>query len=207
MNNFGLTTKEERILRALDSPVKIQEFINKIPINFEEKGDSCMSPRMVLKKNKAHCIEGAMLAALALRLHGEKPLLVDLTASKDDYDHVIAVFKKHGKWGAISKTNHAVLRYREPVYRDIRELVMSFFHEYFNNDTGKKTLRSFSQPVDLSQFDELGWMTSQEDVWYVSEHLVKIKHFPILNKKQIASLKKADKLEIEAGKLLEWNNS
>ena len=112
-----------------------------------------MSPRLVLRNNKCHCIEGAIFAALALRFHGYKPLVVDLTASKDDFDHVIAVFKKDGKWGAISKTNHAVLRYREPVYKSIREIVMSYFHEYANDD-GKRTLRSFSLPVNLSRFDK-----------------------------------------------------
>ena len=104
---FELDEKEEKILRKLDTPKKIQDFLNKIPINFEEKGDTCMSPRMVLKNWKAHCIEGAMLAALVLRLHGQKPLVVDLTATDRDFDHVICVFKRDGKWGAIGKTNHA----------------------------------------------------------------------------------------------------
>ena len=127
---FGFNKKEVRVFRKLNSPKKIQDFLNKIPINFEEKGDTFISPRKILETNKCHCIEGALFAALALRFHGYKPLVVDLTSSNDDYDHVIAVFKKHGKWGAISKTNHGVLRYREPVYSNIRELVMSFFHEY-----------------------------------------------------------------------------
>ena len=124
---LGLEKKELKILRELNTPVKIQEFLNQMKINFEENGDTCMSPRMVLKNRKCHCIEGAMLAALALQINGEKPLVVDLTANNYDDDHVIAVFKKNNKWGAISKTNHAVLRYREPVYNSIRELIMSFF--------------------------------------------------------------------------------
>src|SRR3989338_4812500 len=115
-----------------------------------------MAPRRVLATGKAHCMEGAMFAALALRFHGYPPLVVDLESTKDDFDHVVAVFKSNGKWGAIGKTNHAVLRYREPVYRDIRELVMSFFHEYFISETGKKTLRKHSEPVDLRMFDEKG---------------------------------------------------
>lgn len=110
-----------------------------------------------------------MLAAAALRMHGHRPLVVDLKATEADDDHVIAVFRQHGSWGAISKTNHAVLRYREPVYASIRELVLSFFHEYFLKN-GKKTLRSYSQPVDLSRFDRRGWMTSEEDVWYIPEY-------------------------------------
>jgi len=200
---LGLEKKELKILRELNTPVKIQEFLNQMKINFEENGDTCMSPRMVLKNRKCHCIEGAMLAALALRINGEKPLVVDLTANNYDDDHVIAVFKRNNKWGAISKTNHAVLRYREPVYNSIRELVMSFFHEYFNDD-GKKTLRSFSMPVDLSRFDKFGWTISEEDVWYIPDYLVKVKHFPILDREQIQRLKNADGIEIKAGKIVEW---
>jgi hypothetical protein len=203
---FGLEKKELEILRSLNTPAKIQDFLNKMEINFEEDGvDTCKSPRVVLKEKKCHCIEGAILAALALRLNNHPPLLVDLTAAKKDFDHVITVFKKHGKWGAISKTNHAVLRYREPVYNSIRELVMSYFHEYFM-DNGKKTLRSFSLPVDLSKFDKLGWMTSKEDIWYIPEHLAKVKHFKILTRKHISGLRKADEIEVKAGKLIEWKS-
>lgn len=149
-------------------------------------------------------MEGAMLAALLLRNCGFAPLVVDLTASKKDFDHVIAVFQTAGRWGAISKTNHAVLRYREPVYASIRELVMSYFHEYFNDD-GKKTLRSYSEPVDLSRFDSREWMTSEEEVWYIPEYLARVKHTKILTPSQIARLRKADPIEIKAGKLLEWS--
>ncbi len=198
MNEFN--KKELRILNKLSTPQKIQDFLNRIPVNFEEHCETCFSPRMVLKYNKAHCMEGAMLAAAALRVHGYKPLVVDLTTSKEDYDHVVAVFKQNNHWGAISKTNHAVLRYREPVYKTIRELVMSYFHEYFL-DNGKKTLRSYSLPVDLSRFDKKEWMTSEEDVWYVPEYLEKISHKKILPKK--IKLRKADKIEITAGKLFE----
>ena len=201
----NLTAKEEKIFRELKNPSQIQDFLNKIPINFDYHKDTCMSPRQVLKKGKCHCIEGAMLAALALRLQGRKPLLVDLTASRHDFDHVIAVFKQDGKWGALSKTNHGVLRYREPIYRDIRELVMSFFHEY-TDDKGRKTLRSFSMPIDLSKFDKKGWMTSEEDIWYINDFLAKVKHYKILTRKQIRNLRKADKLEIEIGKITEWKN-
>lgn len=129
--------------------------------------------------------------------------MVDLTAVKRDDDHVLAVFRQHGCWGAITKTNHAVLRYREPVYRSIRELVLSFFHEYFMDD-GRKTLRSYSLPVDLSRFDRRGWMTAEEDVWYIPDHLADVRHFPLLTRAQIATLRRADPTEINAGKLVEW---
>ena len=194
--------EELKMVKKLNSPKKIQDFINSLKINFEEKGDSCRSPRAVLKNKKAHCIEGAILAAAILKIHGFKPLIVDLEANNKDFDHVIAVFKQKGSWGAISKTNHAVLRYREPIYRTIRELVMSYFHEYFL-DNGKKTLRRYSLPVDLSKFDKRKWISSEEDIWYIPEYLTTIKHFNILNKSQIKALRKADKLEIEAGKLVE----
>lgn len=200
---YDLTEKEEGILRKLDTPKKIQDFINQIPINFERNGDTCMSPRRVLRENKCHCIEGAMLAALALRMHGREPLVVDMTASKTDFDHVIAVFKEHGKWGALSKTNHGVLRYREPVYNSIRELVMSFFHEYFD-DKGKKNLRSYTMPVNLKKLDKKNWITNEKNIWFVPNYLIKAKHYKILNRKQIHNLRKADKIEIKIGKVVEW---
>jgi len=196
---------EIKILGSLNTPSKIQDFLNGLNVNFEEKGDSCLSPRMVLKERKAHCVEGAMFAAAALRFHGHKPLVVDLESNKKDFDHVVAVFKKDGCWGAIGKTNHAVLRYREPVYKTVRELVMSFFHEYFLNDGGAKTLRRFSMPVNLSKFDKFGWTTSEEEVWYIPEFLTGVKHYDILTRSQIQSLRRADKIEILAGELVEEN--
>lgn len=202
---YGLTKEELKILKPLNTPSKIQDFINKIPINFEEDRETCLSPRVVLRENRAHCIEGAILAALIFRIHGEKPLLVDLTAVKSDQDHVICVFKKNGFWGAISKTNHYILRYREPVYKSIRELVMSYFHEYFDKH-GKKNLRSYTSPVNLSKFDKLNWATSEEDVWEIPDYLADVKHHPILTKKQIHNLRKVDDIEIEAGKLEEYDD-
>ncbi len=195
--------QELSVLKKLNTPRKIQDFLNKLKTNFEPDGDTCRSPRMVLRKKEAHCVEGALLAASTLRIHGHKPLVVDLTSNKKDYDHVIAVFKKNNFWGAISKTNHAVLRYREPIYKNIRELVMSYFHEY-TTDKGEKTLRSYSMPVNLSRFDKLGWTASEKEIWYIPEYLLEVKHIPILNKSQITGLGKADPIEIKAGKLIEW---
>ena len=203
---YGLNKREMGLFKTLDTPKKIQDFLNKLEKNFEEHGDTFMSPRRVLREKKCQCIEGAILGALILRVHGFKPLVVDLRANSRDLDHVIAVFKQQGKWGAISKTNHNVLRYREPIYNTIRELVMSYFHEYFD-DFRRKNLRSYSMPVDLSIFDSSGWVASEEDLWYIYEHLDNAKHYPILNKKQLASLRKADEIEIEAGKLEEWSKA
>ncbi|RJQ16973.1 hypothetical protein C4573_02835 [Candidatus Woesearchaeota archaeon] len=200
---FGFNDEELKILKSLNTPRKIQDFLNGLKINFEEEGDTCMSPRMVLKTGKAHCMEGAMLAAVALRLQGHPPLVVDLVSTPNDDDHVLTVFKQHGHWGAITKTNHAVLRYREPIYKTIRELVMSYFHEYTLDD-GRKTLRSYSMPLNLAKFDSKNWMTSEENVWYIPEYLDNIPHKKILNRAQIITLRRADIIEREVGKIVEW---
>lgn len=206
MERQSFTKEEIKLFKKLNTPAKIQDFLNKIPVNFEEDGDTCYSPRLVLKNNKAHCVEGALLAASILRFHGHPPLVLDMESTKDDFDHVIALFRKNGFWGAIGKTNHAVLRYREPVYRSIRELVMSFFHEYFL-DSGIKTLRSYTKPIDLKIFDKHDWMTSEEEVWFIPDYLATAPHIKILNKGQINSLRRADEIEIQAGKLTEYKSN
>jgi hypothetical protein len=200
---FGIGKKELKILKKLNTPKKIQDFLNKIRMNFEDDGNTNLSPMSVLEKKTCHCLEGAVLAALALRVNGYPPLLVDLRANDHDFDHVLAVFKQYGKWGAITKTNHGVLRYREPVYNSIRELAMSFFHEYYDRK-GKKNLRSYSRPLNLKIFDKKGWMTAKEEIDYIPEYLDDIKHYPIMNRKQISNLRKADKVELEMDKILEW---
>jgi len=202
---YGFDKKEVSVLKKLNSPRKIQDFLDRLKINFEPGGDTCLSPRMVLKERKAHCIEGAMLAAVALRLNGHRPLVVDLASSFHDYDHVIAVYRQNGYWGAISKVNHCGLRYRDPVYKTIRELVMSYFHEYTDRK-GKKTLRSYSMPVDLSRFDKKGWMTSGKDVWFIPEYLLNVPHKQILSRSQISTLRKWDKFEMKVGSLEEWKS-
>jgi hypothetical protein len=202
--HFGFTPKELRLLRPLTSPKKIQDFINRIPINFQKDGPTCLSPRRVLRERRAQCVEGALLAAAILRLHGHPPLIMELKATAYDFDHMLAIFKLDGCFGAISKTNHGVLRYREPVYRTVRELAMSYFHEYFMDD-GEKTLRSYSKLVDLSRFDRRNWMTSEDDLWDVYNFVDSVKHFPMLTRSQIARLRKADVIERKMGKLTEWN--
>ena len=197
---------EIKIFKKLNSPAKIQDYLNSIPFNFDERHDACLSPRMVMKENKADCIEGAIFAAAALEFHGEKPLLLDLRSLKKpyDFDHVVALFKRDGFWGAISKTNHSVLRYREPIYRDIRELAMTYFHEYFL-DSGVKTLREYSDPFDLSKL-KFNWRTSLDDIPEVLGLLDKAKHHKVLTKAQEKNLRKADKIEIEATKKIEYKN-
>ena len=165
-----------------------------------------MSPRFVIKTKMAHCMEGAMLAAAALEFHGSKPLLMDLRSESHDYDHVVTVFKQFGRLGAISKTNHAVLRYREPVYSSLQELAMSFFHEYFDDD-GRKTLREYSKLLDLNHFNSIAWRTTDRNLLVIADYLDEIKHFKILTTAQIKNLRKADKIEIAAGKLTDYKAS
>ncbi len=205
MNHLAALTKEEQaVFKKLNSPRKLQDFINAIPINFEKGGETLMSPRRTLQENKAHCLEGAFLAAAVLWWHGQKPLLMDLKTIVNDFDHVVALFRRGPFWGAISKTNHAVLRYREPIYASPRELAMSYFHEYFL-DNGAKTLRSYSAPFDLSKL-KLNWLTAAEDLWEISNQLDSSPHHQILDKKMIASLRRAEPIEIKAGKLTEWDS-
>lgn len=201
---FGLTKNELRLLRRLDSPRKVQDYLDTLQINFGP-GDTCLSPRLVMREKRAHCMEGAMLAALAFRVHGQRPLVLDLESHRHDDDHVVALFKQHGCWGAVSKTNHAVLRYREPVYKTLRELVLSYFHEYFDKN-GFKTLRRYCDPVDLSRFDDIGWMTSEKPNWPIPQYLCDVAHEPLLTRSQIATLRNAHPLEQQAGELVEWKN-
>jgi hypothetical protein len=201
MDQFS--SPHRRLIEQLNTPQKVQDFLNTIPCNFQIGPATLLSPVRVLRERKAQCMEGAMLAAAILRHHGFPPLLVDLKSTAYDFDHVLTVFHVQEHWGAITKTNHGVLRYREPVYRTIRELCMSFFHEYFMDD-GAKTLRSYSHPVDLSRFDHKHWMTTDEELWEIPEYLDGVRHYPILTRSQIARLRPADRIEIAMGKLTEW---
>ncbi len=194
---FDLNSSEEKIYKKLNTPVKIQDFLDSLKTNFEKEGETCYSPRMVLKYKKAHCIEAAMLAASVLWYHGQKPLLLDLVTTDDDFDHVVCLFQIDGFWGAISKSNHAVLLYRDPIYKTIRELVLSYFHEYFL-DSGKKTLRTYSEPFDLRKLAK-DWVTSEKSLLYIGDALDESKHFKLLTGKQLRTLRKADNIQIKAG--------
>lgn len=168
---------ERRILRPLSTPVKIAAYLDAIPYNKEPDGPTCRSPRGVMRDQLAHCMEGALFAAAALEAIGHPPLLLDLEAVRDD-DHVLAIYREDGHWGSIAKSNYAGLRHRSPVYRTIRELVISYFEHYYNLK-GEKTLRAYSRPVSLERFDPIGWRTADQ-VWEVPEHLVEIPHTPVL---------------------------
>jgi len=164
--------------RRLDTPAKIQQFLDDIRYNTEEDGETFRSPRRVLRDQTANCIEGAVLAAAALRVQGDPPLIMDLTAVRDE-DHVIAVYRRRGLWGAIGTSKFTGLRDREPVYRTLRELAMSYFEHYFNLK-GDRTLRGHGRPVNLARFDPLHWVTSEVDLWPIAHHLEQIPHVPLV---------------------------
>ena len=200
---LAFTKKEITLMQKLDTPAKIQDFLNALKFNFEEKGETLKSPIMILRKRNAHCMEGALLGAYILSLHGFLPLILHLQTTKDDFDHVISPFKQYGLWGALSKTNHAVLRYREPVYKNIHELIMSYFHEYFLNKNGKKTLRRYSRPLNLNIFGR-SWVVADDDLWQIDKALDKIKHYNIIPKIVSKNLRKAEKIEIKAGEIVQF---
>lgn len=183
-------------MRALRSPVGIQRALDAMPYHL---ASTAWSPRRVLRERTAHCLEGAIFAAAALRVLGFPPLLLDLEAVQDT-DHVIAVYRVNGHWGAIAKSNFSGLRFRAPVYRTLRELVMSYFEDYINL-RGDRTLRAYSRPVNLARFDRShpGWMTSDEDLWWIPEHLVGVPHAHLLAPATERSLSRADRRSLEAG--------
>jgi hypothetical protein len=188
-------------LRKLTTPAAIQDFVNAIRVNHERGGETCTSPVVTLRRNRAHCMEGALVAALALWMHGEPPLIMDLRSARDDVDHLVTLFRVDGRWGGITKTSHAVLRYREPLYRDVRELAMSYFHEYFL-DTGRKTLRQYSRPFDLRKWTG-DWIASEEGLWGLERAIDRSPHVDLLTRAQVARLRLADPIEIRAGKIKE----
>jgi hypothetical protein len=201
-SDLALEPSEFRALERLRTPEKIQDFLSAMPANFERGGETCLSVREVLRQRRAHCIEGAMLAACALWIHGEPPLLLDLKAERD-YDHVVALFRRDGCWGAISKTNPPLLRWRDPVYRTLRELAMSYLHEYANR-RHQKTLRSFAGPFDLRRVDPAVWVTSARQCWDIANRLEDLRHTPLITKRQASRLRLRDPVERRAGAVVQY---
>jgi len=187
---------EIRLLRKLSNPDKIQVFLDSIDYN---PNYECRSPRWVMKKKSAHCFEGALFAAAALHFIGYKPLIVDMKAFNDD-DHVVAVFREDGYWGAVAKSNFTSLRFREPVYRTLRELIMSYF-DFFFNINGEKSLRSYSLPLDLTSFNKMNWATTDDDLEYIGDKIESLYHFPVVSEKMIKKLSIASESMIKAGLL------
>jgi hypothetical protein len=193
--SFGLAAKDLRTLRALKTPVKIQKFIDELTYQYE---DTAGSPKRTLRERRGHCLEGALVAAAALRVNGHPPLVMDLEGVRDD-DHVVALYRERGLWGGIAKSNYAGLRFRAPVYRTLRELALSYFEHYYNL-RGERTLRSYSTTVNLARLDDKEWMTSEEDVWCVPELLIAARHYPLFPDKVARELPRLDRRSFEAGK-------
>lgn len=190
----GFTPKELRKLRSLKTPYGIQRYLDEMPYHLADTG---WSPRQVLRENTSHCFEGALLAAAALRVNGFPPLIFDLEAEQDT-DHVIAIYKEGGHWGAIAKSNYTGCRYREPVYRTLRELALSYFEVYFNLRR-ERTLRTFSNPVDMKRFDHLDWMTTEQPMWFVAEYLLTIRHTKLITPAMAKRLHRLDDRSFKAG--------
>ena len=192
--SFGLSPADMRTLRALKTPAQIQKFVDGLAYQY---ANTAGSPQRVLRERRGHCLEGALLAAAALRVNGHPPLLMDLEGVHDD-DHVVALYREHALWGGIAKSNFAGLRFRAPVYRTLRELAMSYFEHYYNLRR-ERTLRSYSRPVNLERLDRRGWMTAEEDVWCVPELLIAARHYPLFPHKVARSLPRLDRRSFEAG--------
>jgi hypothetical protein len=191
---FGFSQQDQRTLRALKTPAKIQRFLDSLTYQY---ANTAWSPARVLRERKGHCMEGALLAAAALRVQGRLPLIMDFEAVHDD-DHVVALYRERGLWGSIGKSNFAGLRFRAPIYRSLRELALSYFEHYYNL-RGERTLRSYSIAVNLARLDHKNWMISEENVWCVPELLIESKHYEIVPDKVARALPRLDRRSFEAG--------
>src|SRR5213079_814051 len=196
---LGLTRAEFAILGRLDAPERIQLFLNGIPANHEIGGETILSVRQVLRQRRAHCIEGAFVAACALWVHGDPPLVVHIDCDPSDYPHVIAIFRRGATWGAISKHNGPQLRYRDPVYRSLRELAMSYFHEYFDR-RGRKTLRSYSAAFDMRHIDPALWVTCDKACQQANDRLTALRRYPLISNRQKRLLARRDAFERDVAK-------
>src|SRR5438034_3056062 len=198
-----LTRAEFTILRRLDAPQRIQLFLNGIPANHEIGGETILSVREVLRQRRAHCIEGAFVAACALWIHGEPPLVMFMDCDTSDHPHVLALFRRGRHWGAISKHNGAQLRYRDPVYRSLRELAMSYFHEYFDR-RGRKTLRSYSGAFDMRRVDPALWVTCDKACQPANDRVTALRRYALISGRQKHLLARRDAFEREVAKLVEY---
>jgi len=192
--SLGMSSGDVRTLRGLKTPARIQKFVDELTYQY---ANTAWSPQRVLRERKGHCMEGALVAAAALRVQGRPALLMDLEGVRDD-DHVVALYRERGLWGGIAKSNFAGLRFRAPVFRTLRELAMSYFEHYYNL-RGERTLRAYSQAVNLARLDGQGWMTSEEDVWCVPELLIAARHYPLFPHRVARELPRRDRWSFEAG--------
>jgi len=200
--HLGLDKLEYAVLCRLRTPQQIQAFVNAIPINHEIGGETAFSVRQVLAHRRAHCIEGALLAACALWIQGEPPRVMRLDCDSSDYPHVVALFRRGACWGAISKSNGMALRYRDPIYRNLRELAISYFHEYSTRG-GRKTLRSYAAPLDLRRVDPGLWVTA-DGCWELHGQLERRRHYALISAGQQKLLSRRDAFERAMARIVQF---
>ena len=193
----SLTPSERRLVSHFTTPLKIQAFLDELPYSGEER---YRCPLTVLRDRKGHCFDGAIFAAAMLRRIGHPPLILDMLPNHRDDDHLLALYKVNGHWGAVAKSNFAGLRFREPVFRTLRELVMSYF-EFYYNVAGEKTLRAYTVPLNLSAFDKLNWATRDEPLDRIGERLDEIRKVRVLTRRMAARLSPMDTRTYRAGML------
>jgi len=198
-----LTPAERRLFARLDTPQKIQDFLDRLPANFELNGDTVLSPRRLLQHRVAHCAEAAVFAAAALMFHGKPAWLLDLRSLPRDQDHVVTLFKERDLWGALSKTNHAILRWRDPIYQSPRELAMSYAHEYCLPG-GKKSLVEFSRPFSLTRYAPKRWLVADDDLDWLMEALDDSPHVPVAPPAAMRKRRRSAKIELRAQEVVEW---
>jgi hypothetical protein len=195
--NQGLTKSEHRMIAQLTTPRKIQDFLDGLPYSVET---AYRCPLRVFRERVAHCFDGALFGAAALRCLGYPPLILNMPAILQDDDHLLALYKRDGHWGAVAKSNFVGLRFRDPVYRNLHELVMSYFEQFYNVER-KKTLRSYTVPLNLKAFDKLKWMTSDESLERIGARLDEIRKVRLLTRRMIAGLSPVDERLYQAGLL------
>ena len=191
----ALTEPERRFISTLTTPAKIQAFLDEIPYSTEH---IYRCPVRVLRERTAHCFDGALFAAATLRRLGYPPLIMEMLPNDQDDDHMLAVYKRRRHWGAIAKSNFVGLRFREPVYRTLRELVMSYFEQFYNVERAK-TLRSYTLPLNLKAFDALDWMTRDDFLEHISRKLDRIRKISVLTQSMISVLSLVDVRSYQAG--------
>lgn len=192
-----LNDSERRLMAGLDSPFKIQAFLDELTYSADP---FYRCPLRVLRERTAHCFDGALFAAAALRRLGFPPLVLDMLPNERDDDHLLALFKIEGHWGAIAKSNFSGLRFREPIHRTLRELVLSYFEQYYNVE-GEKTLRGYTRPLNLTAYDRFGWMTSDEPLERIADRLDEIPRYWLLSKRMVENLAPVDRRTYQAGML------
>jgi hypothetical protein len=193
----GLSPRDRARLGRITTPAQVQTFLDSIPYSAEAR---YRSPLTAIRDRKAHCFDGAVLAAALLQRIGHPPLVLNMFPNERDDEHLIAPFQRHGAWGAVAQSNMVGLRYREPIHRTLRELMISYFEQYFNV-VSEKTLRTYTRPITLAQFDRQDWTTDDRTMDLIADRLEELSRIPLLTRQMIAGLAEVDRLAFRAGML------